>query len=322
MALPKIPIDIKMLAKASEVFESESSSSNTIEVLVDTTASRALVSLSRRVLKVTSSAVEINITSFSTEMPKLSNEASLIIVIAGTSRHMRRIMEIALWSSLRCVVLAEDAPSVVATVEEEDMLEIAKAIIEVDVNKPQEVLEHDLASWCINNLPDLRLSLGTAFPFMRHPIALDLTRQTTLENAIIAAVFFLPGADLPVLTLNQCKLFYQIAVINEVPLTRDRLVEVALIVASAFGFRGINRLAQRKLAPVGWLVRSAVAAGATLLMGHLAYLLYSSGGGIVDLIKELGDGGMPDGTGAAAEDTPAHTLIIPDMPAAESSQAH
>lgn len=291
MAVPKMPIDMKTLAKASQVFESEADSDTLIEVLVDASASRELIALCRKVLVVQPGTAQLTITGFGDEMPKLNTEADLTIVVAGTSPHLRRIMEIALWSSMNCVALTEDAAVLVAAVAEEDALEIAKSIIEVDVHKPQAELERDLAQWCIRNLRDQRLGFGAAFTFMRHDIAVDLTRQTALENAVIAAVFFLPGADLPILTLNQCKLFYQIAVTNEVPLNRDRLAELALIIVSAFGLRGISRLALKKLAPVGWLVRGVISAGATLGMGHLAYELYSKGGGLVQLVQErLGSG--------------------------------
>ena len=291
MAIPKIPINIKTLAKAGQLFESESNADTRIEVLVDTSADSALIALCREVLEVRPGAVQLDIKGFEDEMPALNKEADLTLVIAGTSSFLKRIMEIALWSELNCVVLTTDAAALIAAVPEEDALEIAKNVIEVDLAKPQEALEQSLARWCISRLPDLRLSLGAAFPFMRLPIAVDLTRQTAFENAVIASVFFLPGADLPILTLNQCKLFYQIAVINEVPLSRERLVDAAAVIISAFGLRGFARLVLRKLTPIGWLVRGSTAFGATMAMGHLAFQMYSRGGGVIELAKgglELG----------------------------------
>ncbi|MDR1088740.1 MAG: hypothetical protein LBL23_05675 [Coriobacteriales bacterium] len=285
MARPKIPININTLTKAGKLFEAESDSDFCIEVLVDSSASRRLVAQCRKVLQVRPGTAELTVSSFDETMPVLNKDAGLTIVVAGSSPFLRRITEIALWSGTHCVVLSEDAAAVVATVPEEDALEIARTIVEVDVNKPEEALEHDLAAWCVAHLPEFRLSLGTAFVFMRKAIAKDFTRQTSLENAVIAAVFFLPGADLPVLTLNQCKLLYQIAVINEVPLTRERLADVALVVASAFGLRALTRVAVHRFVPVGWLVRGITAFGATLLLGHLGNQLYSSGGGVVELVK-------------------------------------
>jgi len=276
---------MKTLAKAGEIFESESSADLTVEVLVDTSASSNLVALCHKVLEVRPGTAELTILGFDAEMPVLNKDASLIIVVAGASPCLKRVMEIAHWSELHCVVLAEDAPALVAAVPEEDALEIARAIIEVDVDEPQEVLERNLARWCISRLRKQRLALGVAFPFMRQPIASDLTRQTAIENAVIASVFFLPGADLPVLTLNQCKLLYQIAVINEVPLSRARLADLAAVIGSAFGHRGLARLLSRKLSPIKWVVRGATAFGATMALGHLAFQLYSRGGGLVELAK-------------------------------------
>ncbi|MCL2806801.1 MAG: hypothetical protein FWD27_01345 [Coriobacteriia bacterium] len=283
--IPKIPVNMKALAKAGQLFEDASQAETLIEVLVDTSASAGLISLCRKVLTIQPGAARLTVVGFCSEMPPLNREADLSILVAGSSPLLKRIMEIALWSRHDCVVLSENAPALVATVPEEDALEIARTIIEVDLANPQEILEDRLAKWCINRLPQLRIALATALPFMRYPVSMDLTRQTAFENTAIAAIFFLPGADLPILTLNQCKLFYQIAVIHQVPLSRERLVELAAVIASAFGMRGLTRLAVRKLSPVSWLVRGTTAFGGTMALGRLAYELYSRGGGVVELAK-------------------------------------
>ncbi|MDR2035596.1 MAG: hypothetical protein LBP91_02845, partial [Coriobacteriales bacterium] len=247
MALPKVPISLKTLAKAGRFFEGQSGADTIIEVLVDTSAGSEFVSLCRKVLEARPGTAQLTITGFCNEMPALNKEAGLLVVVAGTSPLLRRIMEIALWSDLKCVVLTEDPVALVAQVPKEDALDIAQTIVGVDCSEPREKLQRDLSKWCLAHVPQLRLSLGAAFVFMRHPIAVDLTRQTAFENAAIASVFFLPGADLPLLTMNQCKLLYQIAVINEVPLSRERLADLAAVVGAAFGFRGLARLVLRKL---------------------------------------------------------------------------
>ncbi len=122
MALPKVPINLKTLAKAGKVFEGESSTNTTIEVLVDTSASPELVSLCRKVLEVRPGSLQLSVAAFGAEMPTLNKEASLTIVIAGTSASLRRIMEIALWSGMDYVVLSEEVSALVALVPEEDAL--------------------------------------------------------------------------------------------------------------------------------------------------------------------------------------------------------
>ena len=289
MALPKIPINVKSLETAGKVFENESASDLLVEVLIDESAEDELVTLTRKVLEVRPDTAEITISSFGEAIPSYDKEASFTVVIAGTSPSLPRLMEIALWSDINCVFITQDAAALLTSVPEEDAVEIAMNIIEVDVQKPQEEFEDALAAWCVARLPEIRIGLGAAFPFMRRAIALDLTLQTSLENAVIAAVFFLPGADLPVLTLNQCKLLYQIAVINEVPIKRERLADAAVVVAAAFGLRGLTRFVLGRLGPLGWLVRGTISLGATLAVGHVAQMLYSRGGGIVELAKEKFD---------------------------------
>lgn len=283
--IPKIPINLRALAKAGALFEDQTSAELTIEVLVDTSAPVELISLCHQVLEVQPGTVALSVQGFTDEMPSLNKDAGLTIVVAGSSRFLKRIMEISLWSELDCVIISQDAAALVALVSEEDALDIAKSIIEVDQSAPQAVFEHDLTQWCLNRLRPYRLALGAAFVFMRNQIGMDLTRQTAFENAAIAAVFFLPGADLPVLTLNQCKLLYQIAVIHEVPLSRQRLAELVAVMVAAFGFRGITRRILRKLPAVAWLVRGSTAFAATMAIGCLASELFQSGGGIMELVQ-------------------------------------
>ncbi|MCL2525793.1 MAG: hypothetical protein FWE46_01895, partial [Coriobacteriia bacterium] len=60
-------------------------------------------------------------------------------------------------------------------------------------------------------------------------------------------MFFLPGADLPVMTLNQVKMALQLAFIYGEELTLQRAAEAAVVVLSAYGSRAVARTATRDL---------------------------------------------------------------------------
>jgi uncharacterized protein (DUF697 family) len=138
----------------------------------------------------------------------------------------------------------------------------------------------ELGRWVGRNLPKERLTFGRAYPFMRAPIALEVIYDTAFANSIIAAAFFIPGADLPVLTANQVRMVIQLASLYGLELGTARFKELGVVVGGAFGVRAIaRRLIARLvpvawLAPVGWFARGALGYFATLGIGLAALAYY------------------------------------------------
>ena len=73
------------------------------------------------------------------------------------------------------------APGVGRGIDLEDLVDIE---LDDDVPRPLE----QLGTWVVQNVPDKRLSLARAFPFMRHPLAVALAKQTTIQNGAIGLV--------------------------------------------------------------------------------------------------------------------------------------
>ena len=122
----------------------------------------------------------------------------------------------------------------------------------------------------MRKLPGERLGLARALDFVRDPFVKDATQGIALQNAAVAAVFFLPGTDMPVLTLNQMRLFLQIASAYNAELDIQRLKELAVVLLGGFGFRGIARRLVGLVPVLGWAVRGAVGYTGTLAVGKVA----------------------------------------------------
>ena len=71
--------------------------------------------------------------------------------------------------------------------------------------------------------------------------SLTAAQYEAVQNAGIGLVPLLPGADMPVMTLNQAKMVLQIAAAYGQPMGKDRVKEVAPVVASAFACRALAR---------------------------------------------------------------------------------
>jgi hypothetical protein len=106
-------------------------------------------------------------------------------------------------------------------------------------------------------------AVAARLPVLREPVVSHLVNQSTLRNGLIGAATFLPGPDLPALTLNQVFLTIRLAVAAG----RDSQVgslwpEIAVVAASGFAFRKVAR--GLELLPVPrFAVRGAVALGGT-----------------------------------------------------------
>ena len=74
-------------------------------------------------------------------------------------------------------------------------------------------------------------ALGRRYPVMRAAAADRVIARTAGQNALIGLAFFVPGADMPAMTLNQAKMALSLAGIYDQALDRDRAVELAGVVA-------------------------------------------------------------------------------------------
>lgn len=141
-----------------------------------------------------------------------------------------------------------------------------------------EALAAKLALWCAESLPNDRLALAANFEFVRHAAALEFVKATALQNGVVGGVVFLPGADMPIMTLNQIKMVLQIAAAYGEPMNAARVKELASVVAGAFVSRTIARELVGAVPGIGWVVKAGIGYGATYAMG-LAIIEYFSMGG-------------------------------------------
>ncbi len=81
-------------------------------------------------------------------------------------------------------------------------------------------------------------ALAAQLPVLRDAVVADLIQRSSRRNAIIAAAVFVPGADMPVLTLTQVRLVARIALAHGKELDRARGLELLGVVGAGFGFRG------------------------------------------------------------------------------------
>jgi uncharacterized protein (DUF697 family) len=127
----------------------------------------------------------------------------------------------------------------------------------------------ELARVLAQRLGEAATPLAARLPVLREAVCDHLVEWFARRNAIIGAAVFVPGADLPVLAMNQARLVLRLASAHGVEIDAERLPEVLAVLGAGLGFRAVAREAK---AAVGaeWLVKGAVAYGGTRAVGEAA----------------------------------------------------
>jgi uncharacterized protein (DUF697 family) len=127
-----------------------------------------------------------------------------------------------------------------------------------------------IAAKVADRLKENAASLASRLPVLRGPVSEQIVRTFSRKNAIVAAVVFIPGADLPALTVNQIRMLVRLGHVHGRGTGRDLLPEAVVTVGAGLGLRTVAR-ALLDFVPVGgWAVKSAVAYSGTRALGNAA----------------------------------------------------
>ncbi|HET7571701.1 MAG TPA: hypothetical protein VFJ77_03420 [Gaiellaceae bacterium] len=112
--------------------------------------------------------------------------------------------------------------------------------------------------------------LAARVPVLRDAVCDALIASFARKNGILGAAVFVPGADLPLLTLNQARLVLRIAQAHGEPVGRERLPELAATLGAGIGLRAAAREALDLVPFAGWALKGAFAYAGTKALGEAA----------------------------------------------------
>ena len=158
--------------------------------------------------------------------------------------------------------------------------------------KDDEVGWRRIFAACSQLAGDRLVSLGRRYPVLRSAASEQVIRRTAGQNALIGLVFFLPGADMPAMVLNQVKMLLYLAGIYGGEIGVDRALELAGILAMGFGFRGLARRIVSQIPGFGWIYKAIVGYLGTFAVGMAAVRYFESDAPastrkVIDLAKHL-----------------------------------
>ena len=286
--MPSMPIDVSKLLSAITNIGQQRDMPSRVELVFDPTASDALVDKVIDAFVDVSSNAHVTDTVLSGKVPALSKDTDLVVIVGGDSLLLGDVAHAAEEIGVPAVVVIERGKTYFANDRGSaqayaDMTLAANSAptLTGTAQAPgvgRGIDLEDLGTWVVQNVPDKRLSLARAFPFMRHPLAVELAKQTTIQNGAIGLVFFVPGADMPLIALNQAKMVLQIAAVYGKEMNRDRIGEILAVMAGGFGCRAVARQLVARAPVLGWAIKPAVAASGTMAMAIAAIEYYEEHG--------------------------------------------
>jgi uncharacterized protein (DUF697 family) len=128
----------------------------------------------------------------------------------------------------------------------------------------------EIAAAVARRLGEDGTALAARLPVLREAVCDELIRSFSRKNALVAAAVFVPGVDLPVLTLNQARLVLRIALAHGQEIDNTRALELLGVVGAGLGFRAVARELLDFVPVAGWAVKGAIAYGGTKAVGEAA----------------------------------------------------
>jgi uncharacterized protein (DUF697 family) len=137
---------------------------------------------------------------------------------------------------------------------------------------PLEAIAHAIAA----RLGEHGAPLAARVPVLRAAVSDQLVASFARKNGIVAAAVWIPGADLPLLALNEVRLLLRLAQAHDAAGdVRDQLPELAAVLGAGFGLRALARELLGLVPGAGWVVKAGVAYAGTRALGEAARIRFA-----------------------------------------------
>jgi uncharacterized protein (DUF697 family) len=153
---------------------------------------------------------------------------------------------------------------------------LATNVVQVRTGQPVPVEE--IVRLIAERADDRAYMWAARLPVLRKAVVEETIRKFARQNGILGVAIFIPGADLPALTLNQLRMVFRIAAAYGEQIDRERAVEILAVIGAGLGFRAVAREALGFIPGVGWAVKGGVAYVGTRALGRAAEAYFEAGG--------------------------------------------
>lgn len=281
----QLPIDVSAVISEAANLDKEKTKTLSVGLYFDPTASDEALAWVHDAFTTKAENVTVHTSVLDGEVFIPTSGDTIACIVAGTLPHIGHYAE-ALRSAGTPVMVVSFDPQACMDQAQKD----GHPLLEADVVSPssklkkvnqaeapatvREALELRMGQWVVAVAKTNRLAFALAFPFVRKPLAHDAIQSTSMQNALVGVVFLIPGADLPIMTLNQAKMVLIIAAAYGQSLGVSQIKELAAVIAGGFACRTAAREISGLIPALGWAVKGSVGYGGTMAMGYAALKYY------------------------------------------------
>lgn len=282
--MAKLPIDVPALLKTGSNLLEQRDLPVCVAVLVEIDTPDALIDAVREGFRPRTSKalVDVEVMEPGT-IVRVDSSADVVVVLVG-SGSVDVVMTLADLRR-RCV------PTVAVALRDQvgELPRLIEHPVDDVVVGPDadELLHGPLADWVTRRLPGKHTAVAHNFEFMRRSVAREAAKATAWQNAVIGGVSIIPGADMPLMTLNQGKMLLQIAAAYGQQLGGERIKELGAVVGGGFLFRAFARQALTLVPGFGWAIKAAVGYTGTIAMGNAAIAYFERGADVPEMLAGL-----------------------------------
>lgn len=196
---------------------------------------------------------------------QVNPDCNLAIVVAGTEGLAVGAANAFASAGVPCAIVVQSAVEVEAA-------ELPESVALLSAATPGVLLDK-LATWMVG-ASSADLALANNFDFVRKTVTAKCIKERSAQNAVVGAIPWGNGADMPIMAANQVLMTLDVAGAHGRGATGERIAEAAGVVGAAFASRSIARKLIGKLPGLDWAVRAGIGAGATYAIGRGLEFIY------------------------------------------------
>ncbi len=200
---------------------------------------------------------------------RLEEAAAAVLVVSSaelqTEELKQRLIETA-GTNVPIVLVLTEAPGVEISFPAAGVGPKRVVAITADGSPPADIL----AAAVVDAAGDAAVALSAGLPALRDATCNHLIRRTARQNGIIGVLFIIPGADFPVMTLNQARMILRMAAAHGESIGVDRALELLSVVGGALSLRALARQVLCVMPGPGWAIKGSFGYTGTVAMGRAA----------------------------------------------------
>jgi len=278
-----MPVSVSQFTKLISGVKEESSQPLNVEVIVDESLSAGMSIAAQEAFRPASDTIKVMLKTYTDNhaallpegqalAPVVTDQADLTIILANKSP-LTADLYLTTVSLRKTVIVAENIDEFVnawpknLTIVVSNLIAVSNSVLQTE---GYDALFANLAKWILEACPEQQLAWACGLSFIRTRLSGEIIRSTSIQNGVVAAAFFIPGADLPILLLSQLRMFFKLAAIHGIEFDGQPYREFAVLVAQGFFWRGLARRSAKLLPTLDWVVKGTVGYAGTMALGIVA----------------------------------------------------